>query len=495
MGVNILANLFGRFWAIGVGLAFVPIYINLLGIESYGLIAFYSTLVTVMGILDLGLTSTINRELARSAAKAADSARIPDLVRTLELIYWGIGGLLGIAVVLLAPFIGVRWLRADHVSKETLVSTVRLMGLVLALQWPASLYGGGLLGLQRQVLLNGITSVTSTLRFAGGAFMLWKVSRTTDTFFLWQAAASGIATLTLAAALWHQPELRGKAYVRWALLREVGQYATGVASISVLSIILMQADKLILTKLVPLEAFAYYGLASQVSSSISYVVSPIMAGIFPALCVATSENDEMKLRSLFRDGAGLVGGTAIPIVVFVVFFARDIVFAWQRNATTAERTGPILVVLAGAAAFTAFYNMPYHLLLARGHTRTPILANIFSLAVLVPLLALSIPRLGVMGAALSGLIVNALMLCALPHSVFQGELRNDKWSWLTHDVIVPTLCASVPLAAIRLVFLPFDRPVGILSLGVCALISCAAGLLSAAPTRRWVERHMGAIAR
>lgn len=486
MGANIFANLLGRVWSIAIGLAFVPVYIRLLGIESYGLIAFYATLVTVMGILDLGLTSTVNRELARSASSADTNSRVRDIVRTLELIYWGIGATLGLVVFVAARFIGEKWIRADHIPKDTLVATVRLMGVVLAVQWPASLYTGGLLGLQRQVLANVITTVTTTLRFAGAAFVLWKVSPTSTAFFWWQAAASVFATGSVAVGLWLQPELRGKATFRSALLGEVWKYAAGVAGISILAVVLMQTDKLVLSKIVPLRTFAYYGLASQVASSLNYVVSPFTTGIFPALCAAASEKNDEKLHALFHSGASLVGGASVPVVMFCALFARDILFAWQRDATTASHAGPILAILAAAALCNVFLNMPYYMLLATGNTRVPLLTNVLSILILVPLLLVTIPRWGAVGAASSWLLVNAVTLVVLPQAVFLGNFRAEKGAWYLRDVLWPLCCASVPLIFIRLVVFPTSRPAGILGLLATALAGSMAGMASAAPARQWV---------
>ena len=63
--LNILANFGGQGWAALAQLAFVPLYLKFLGIEAYGLIGFYMMLQGILQILDVGLSMTINRELAR----------------------------------------------------------------------------------------------------------------------------------------------------------------------------------------------------------------------------------------------------------------------------------------------------------------------------------------------------------------------------------------------------------------------------------------------
>ena len=48
-----------------MGLIFVPVYIKYLGIESYGLIGFFASMQAWFALLDMGMTPTLGREIAR----------------------------------------------------------------------------------------------------------------------------------------------------------------------------------------------------------------------------------------------------------------------------------------------------------------------------------------------------------------------------------------------------------------------------------------------
>ena len=65
---NVLANYAGQAWTGVMGIAFIPIYIRILGIEAYGLIGIFAILQGAMALLDTGMTSTFNREMARYSA-------------------------------------------------------------------------------------------------------------------------------------------------------------------------------------------------------------------------------------------------------------------------------------------------------------------------------------------------------------------------------------------------------------------------------------------
>src|SRR5512143_2314514 len=146
-----------------MSIIFIPLYIKFLGIEAYGLIGFFAMMQGTLQVLDLGLSQTMNREMARYTVLPDKAAEARDLVRTLEMGYWVIGIIIGVTVVVASPFIAKYWIKAGSLSTNTIQQAVAIMGLVVALQWPISLYGGGLLGLQRQILFNMVKIGISTL--------------------------------------------------------------------------------------------------------------------------------------------------------------------------------------------------------------------------------------------------------------------------------------------------------------------------------------------
>ncbi len=76
------------------------------------------------------------------------------------MVYWGIGIVIGLFVMILAPLLTKYWINSTSISSETIEQALLIMGILLASQWPGSIYSGGLRGLQRQVGLNVIKSVS-----------------------------------------------------------------------------------------------------------------------------------------------------------------------------------------------------------------------------------------------------------------------------------------------------------------------------------------------
>ncbi len=77
---NIAANFAGSIWQALIGLVFIPLYIKFMGIESWGLIGIFVTLQAIFGILDMGLSSTLNREMARLSVLPGKEQEMRNLV-------------------------------------------------------------------------------------------------------------------------------------------------------------------------------------------------------------------------------------------------------------------------------------------------------------------------------------------------------------------------------------------------------------------------------
>ena len=183
---NIAANLGGNVWTSLMSLVFVPLYIRFMGIEAYGLLGIFTALLGLFALLDMGLSSTLNREMARLSVRKDKARDMRDLVRTLEIPYWLVGLVIAAIVVLASPLIAYHWVRVKDLSPSSVQTAVVLMGLCVAFQWPIGFYSGGLMGLQRQVLLNGINVAMATFRGVGAVLILWLVSPTVEAFFSWQ---------------------------------------------------------------------------------------------------------------------------------------------------------------------------------------------------------------------------------------------------------------------------------------------------------------------
>lgn len=482
---NIIANFAGQGWAALMGLAFVPLYIKFLGIEAYGLIGFFAMLQASFQILDLGLSQTMNREMARYSTLPNKAGEARDLVRTLEVGYWAIGLVLGVGVLIASPFIAGHWIKPGAIPVKTVHHAVMIMGVVAAFQWPLSFYDGGLMGLQKQVLSNSIKIGLSTLGSFGAVFILWKVSPTITAFFTWQIVVSALSLIFYTASLWRSlPPADRPPVFNPNLLRTIWRFAAGMSGIALSAIILMQLDKVILSKLLTLEMFGYYTLAGVVSSVIPILIGgPIFNAIFPRFTSLGTMNDETALRLLYHQGSQLMAVLVLPVAVVLAFFSFDILLLWTGTVKTADAASPIVSLLVIGMALNCLMAMPYALQLSHGWTSIGLRINTFLIITLVPAIYFMATRYGVMGAAAVWVLLNSIyMLIGVPLT-HKRLLKGEMGRWFIEDII-PPFGAALLVGGVGRWLITSPMP------PITAMISLTVILLSALITAALVAPHI-----
>ncbi len=483
-----MANFGGNAWAALISLAFIPLYIRFMGIESYGLVGFYATLQGSITMLDMGLSTTLNRELATRSLQKDKAQETRDLVHTLELGYWAMAVLIGLTVLSLAPFFAHHWVQAGQLSTATVQEAITLMGLVITFQWPLSFYSGGLMGLQRQVLLNGINALMATLRGIGAVLILWLVSPTVQAFFIWQLVISVFHTLAVMVFLWRSlPTTGSPGRIQVQLLRRIWRFAAGMTGTSIMGTILRQMDKIILSKLLTLEMFGYYTLAGTVAATLYRFIGPVSSGLFPRLSQLVVIDDQEGIKQLYHRGCQLMSVLILPAAIVVALFSRELLLLWTQNPTIARQTYLLLSLLVVGTALNGLNSLPYALQLAHGWTKLAFYSNVIAVILLVPLIFMLTTRFGVVGAASVWVILNSGYVLITIQIMHRRLLPDEKWHWYVRDVGLPLIVAILTAGLGRfLTSGPMTQPMMLLSLAVISAVTFCATAFATSSTRAWI---------
>jgi O-antigen/teichoic acid export membrane protein len=433
---NLSSNLVTRGLSALISLACVPIYLRVLGVSGYGLIGVWTMLETFANLLDLGLSPTMTRQMAAasSSVEAAQDAR--DLVRTLEVFYWMIGLMLGGAIILASPFLATHWLNSNQFSTHDLRKIMVLIGLLIFSRWPLSFYGGGISGLERQVLISGVSLAFGIVQALGAASILLWVSPTIYTFFEWQIAVNLSLTGTLAILL-RQCLPKGKSYWRPELLKAIRRFAFGITGVAIVSIVLSDLDQLVVSAMLPLEVFGYYSLGSKVASTLYMVATPLFGAVFPAFVRLRAAGETQKLSILYHRASGMLSILVWPAAITLVLFAKPVMFAWTGNMQTAERTYLIVELLTAGTALHCMAHVPWALQLACGWTSLAFWSNAVSVLATVPLLFFLTNRFGSVGAAIVWPLVALGFLLVQVPLMHRRLLKGEFLRWIFYDVGFP----------------------------------------------------------
>lgn len=442
---NILANFVGQAWSAIMGLAFLPLYIKQLGAESFGLIGFFATLQAWLTVMDMGLTPALSREMARFSAGALSIESVRNLLRSMEAVSISIAASVALLGLCSASYVAEHWLNAEALSDSASSDALSIMGVIIGLRILESLYRGALLGLQKQVTLNVANVFWQSLRHIGAATIVLFYSTSILTYLLWELLVAGLSLITFGIATYRS--LPGKARfadarASWQALSEVKAFATGMLGITTLSLLLTNADKLLLSGLLPLNEFGYYALAATVAGGLYTLVSPITQALYPRWVALAAAEIKKPFAELFHLGAQIVSALVLPAAFVLSVFSDLVVYVWSGNAALAEHISPTLSLLVVGTAANCLMWVPYQCQLAHGWTRLALTMNVVSVGLLIPALLWIAPRYGSTGAASVWIVLNLGYVAVAPHFLHRRILIGEKANWYLRDVFRPAVTSA-----------------------------------------------------
>lgn len=472
---NIIANFAGNAWVSVISLIFVPIYLKYIGAEGYGLIGIFTSLQIVLSLLDSGLSTTLNKEIAKLIVLPGTEGRMRNLVRTLGNVYWMIAALAALIALAISSLMARYWVHPKQLSVQTVTYAFMLLSLSLMFQFPCGFYSGGLLGLQRQVMLNITRIAFATVRSVGAALVLIFFSNSILVFFGWSLLIVIIQAFTLKYYLWYfLPKSNARPFFDRQELKNVGRFAAGMLGISLTSILFTQVDKIILSKILSLEQFGYYSISCTLGLMILQAVAPFTQSFFPKFSNLVSLMRTVELTKLYHQACQMISVLVLPATFVLVFFSRELIFIWTKNAVTAENTWLITAIYAYGTGMNGLINIPFMLTLAYGWTKLSFYQNLIFLVLLIPLTIFFAIKFGAVGGALSWATINTLYFFITPHLIHNRYLRGEVKKWYWQDSVKPLIACVVIIFAARYfinisMFSPLIQLCIIISIGLLAI--------------------------
>ena len=456
---NIFANFVGKAWRGIFSLAFVPIYIKIMGIESYGLIGIFMALNAVFIVLDIGLSATLSRELSRLSIIKNSEQESRNLVRTFEIIYWIIGILIGIVIIILAPVITKYWITSVNIRDETIEQALLIMGLLLAFRWPSAIYSGGLKGLQHQITFNVIKSSSILVQHIGAVLVLLFVSPSILAFFLWQSFAALLTTIVFAIWLWKLlPKSGYRSKFDIKLFLKNRKFASGMMGVSFVTILLMQIDKIVISKMLTLEMFGYYMLAFSTANILTNLVSPVHTALYPRLSQLVAIDMQTDISKLYHKGCRLASIIILPTAITLSFYAEEILSLWIGDPIIVKNSHIILSLLIIGTMIKSIMTMPYALQLAYGWTKLALYKNITALIIIIPLMIWMVNMYQGIGAAWAWIILHLGYIIFEVPIMHTRLLKGEMGRWYRQDIILPTLIV-ITINLISREILPVDATI------------------------------------
>jgi O-antigen/teichoic acid export membrane protein len=405
---NITANLFGQVLVVVTQIITLPLYLHTLGVEAYGLIGFYVTLQVTIMAFDMGLGSTVNREMAKYNGGAISPQRAISSVATIEVVFLAMISAFIMLLCLLIPFYSSDIIQSQSLQVKDITNTLYMMCALIGLLWMGSIYQNGLMGLEKQVFFNVLRVISVVLNPIITLSALYFIKADIQVFFISQILFSLMFIATIRYAFYKKLNISKDIKPVYSLdsLSGLKSYILGTGLIGAAGVVFSVADRWILVNKVNLEDFAHYTLALTMSNGLYLFITPVYAAIFPRFTALINGHHLQHLKTLYLLVSKYLTVLVVGIAIHLSLYAEQIFTWWLRDPDIVAEVYPVAQILLLGTAFNSMMALPFAMQLACGWIRIGMVITFGLLVVFVPAAILLIDGYGAIGCAIAWTSLN-----------------------------------------------------------------------------------------
>lgn len=399
-----LWTLAGQVAPLGVSLVATPFTIRLLGAEGYGVLILVGLIPTYLGFADLGM-GIASTKFGSEAYAAGDAEKEARTVRTAAVLSLLLSVPFGVAIFVLSGWLATLFNVPAHLHAEASLA-LKVAAVTFVVNFLNQIFNTPQLDRLRMDLN---TFVTSGFRMLG-------IAATPIVIYLGFGILGAVVVLLIASLA----TLAGHLYVSGRLLpnlidlsldrtiiRPMLKFGGAWAFAGIASVILLNAEKGLLSAQVSVEMLAYYTVAFTFASMAIMFGNSLVQSLLPSFSQLWSADRNSELSELFLRAILFNLIILVPGCLILAVGARPFFSVWAGPAFGEHSTYPLLILLGGLLFLLPGY-VPYSLLLSTG--RSQLFAKLYWIELLpyIGLLYILTRNYGIEGAALSWSILGSV---------------------------------------------------------------------------------------
>lgn len=365
-------------WLSILSMLTIPIYIRMLGVSEWGLVAACASLQILSNFIDAGFSQIVPRWAAQ---EARHPARLYQYVALFRRLYLGLGLAMFMAIQASAGYLAQQWFQVPADRAAALELAIRIVSFQLLFQFVNNLHIGLWHGLQRQVFANVRACGFGTLKHACALLALHLVS---PQAWVYAIAFASVACLEVCVNAISVRRLLGIGFAveigdRVALaplLKEVSVLSGGI----LVGLLVSQLDRIILSRSVDIASFGIYTVVATLALAFLQLQAPVTRAYFPVIVRDIQKHGRVSGNHMKKMLIGTLLTCTLPALITCAF-APQVLELWLRDPkVVALGTEPLRLLLL-AMALNSVYGCIYQTIIAKGQSRRVLEFNLISLAV------------------------------------------------------------------------------------------------------------------
>lgn len=427
---NLFWNMFGGSWNALLLLIVTPIYISLVGFDGYGILGFWIMLLSLSGIFDMGIGSSVIREFSMNKD---NSSYLLNTLRTFEIL------IILISIFFAFVFFGILEiinLDSNKYTPQEMSNIFRPLIISVGIQFVATIYSSGLIGYQKHFTLNIILVIINSLRHVLGILFL-SFEQNLLFFFQIQILLSTVQVLVTRVSLIRYIDTKAddKIQFKFKILKKNLNFSAGIAITAIGGLIIANIDRLTLAAYTNTGELGKYAVAVSAAMILQLGIQPFYKAYYPKY--AELIRDKENLRKVYFESCQLMSSFIIPIIITSLFMAPKIFTLWLGDYSEISLISFKFLIIG--IGLSGLMWLPAALQHALGWTKLH--ASMIYLAILIgiPIMLISINILGTPAASFvwvtHGFIEITLGLIIMHMYIF----KDDFFLWVYRVILIPLI--------------------------------------------------------
>lgn len=343
---NTALNFFGLVVPLAAGLAAIPFVVRALGAQRFGILSLVWVVFGYFGLFDLGLGRTTTKYAAEALGKG-EPEKLPGYLWTAVALQTAIGAAGTILLLLLAPPIALHFLKIPPEFVPETVATLRLVGWSLPVMFVSSSFRGILEAAQRFDLVNAVKVPVNIL------FYVLPLVGTALGYGLPGIVVLLVASRVAGLVAWGGlslrvfPALRKKPRLARHLVKPLFSFSGWLALSSVLYAASSSVDRLVIGAVITVSAVTFYSAPYEAINRVGVVPGSLAMVLFPAFSSLNGGRLKEKAEDLFARSVKFLLLTTGPVLILLIFFARDFLRLWLGADFARTSTLAVQILAAG----------------------------------------------------------------------------------------------------------------------------------------------------
>jgi O-antigen/teichoic acid export membrane protein len=426
-----------------VGFFLSPFILHRLGNVAYGVWVLAISVVGYLGLLDLGMQSSVLRFVSKGHTKGdhqgASEAISAALWVRLQISALALLLSVGLAVVFPHLF-KVPAELADDARKAIL-----LIGVTTAVSMSIGVVGGVLSALNRYDLQNYVSLTQTAIRVIGVVIVLRTGHGIVAIAFceLVAATVGNLLLVWVARRLYPELHVQLKKPKR-ETLSQIWSYSSYAFLTTVAVQLVYQTDNLVVGAFVSASAVTFYAIANSLCRYSTQMVSSMGGTFVPAASTYEAAGDTASLLMLYKNGTRATLMVSLPILITLIVRGPSFIGLWMGQQY-AHSSGIVLIILSIALFFSYANRTAGAIAFGVEKHKTSALWAIGEGVANLALSMILVQRYGIYGVAV-GTMVPSLFVQLILWPRYISKLVGLSSFEVIFNIWGPMLLASIPFA-------------------------------------------------